>query len=117
MTRTQRVAASIAWQLGLGCLFVVLIFATHDAAQSARAADAANGKRLAKARCSPCHIVEPDQREELANSPPFETIAGRSGLDADMLAFLILSPYPRMNMTLSRSEAEDIAAYIATLRR
>ena len=43
MTRTQRVAASIAWQLGLGCLFVVLIFATHDAAQSARAADAANG--------------------------------------------------------------------------
>jgi hypothetical protein len=53
----------------------------------------------------------------LANSPPFETIAGRSGLDADMLAFLILSPHPRMNMTLSRSEAEDIAAYIATLRR
>ena len=87
MTRTQRVAAGIAWQLGLGCLFVVLIFAIHDTAQSARAADAASGKRLAQARCSLCHIVEPDQPEELANSPPLETIAGRSGLDADMLAF------------------------------
>jgi hypothetical protein len=65
----------------------------------------------------PCHIVEPDQREELANSPPFETIARRSGLDAGMLAYLILSPHPRMNMTWRRSEAEDIAAYIATLRR
>jgi len=53
----------------------------------------------------------------LANSPPFETIARRSSFNADMLAYLILSPHPRMNMTLSRSEAEDIAAYIATLRR
>jgi mono/diheme cytochrome c family protein len=116
MTRAQRIA-SIAWQLGLGFLFVVLIFAIHDTAQSARAADAANGKRLAQARCSLCHIVEPDQREELANSPPFETIARRSGFDADMLAYLILSPHPRMNMTLSRTESEDIAAYIATLQR
>jgi hypothetical protein len=81
MTRAQRIATSIAWQLGLGCLFVVLIFAIHDTAQSARAADAASGKRLAQARCSLCHIVEPDQREELANSPPFETIARRSGFD------------------------------------
>jgi hypothetical protein len=53
----------------------------------------------------------------LANSPPFETIARRSGFDADMLAYLILSPHPRMNMTLSRTESEDIAAYIATLQR
>jgi mono/diheme cytochrome c family protein len=117
MTRAQRIATSIAWQLGLGCLFVVLISAIHDTAQSARAADAASGKRLAQARCSLCHIVEPDQREELANSPPFETIARRSGFDADMLAYLILSPHPRMNMTLSRTESEDIAAYIATLQR
>ena len=117
MTRAQRIAIRIAWQLGLGCLFVVLIFATHDTAQSARAAEAANGKRMALARCSPCHIVEPNQRNELANSPPFETIARRSSFDADMLAYLILSPHPRMNMTLSRSEAEDIAAYITTLWR
>jgi hypothetical protein len=34
-----------------------------------------------------------------------------------MLAYLILSPHPRMNMTLSRTESEDIAAYIATLQR
>jgi cytochrome c len=112
-----RAATRTARRLGSACLFVALVFAPHAGAQSAHAADAANGKRIAQARCAPCHIVEPHQREELANSPPFETIARRSGFDADMLAYLILSPHPRMNMTLSRSEAEDIAAYIATLRR
>ena len=78
---------SMAAWFGLPLRRASLIFAIHDTAQSARAADAASGKRLAQARCSLCHIVEPDQREELANSPPFETIAVRSGLDADMLAF------------------------------
>ena len=99
MTRAQRVATRIARRLGFSCLFAVLIFATHDGAQSARAADAANGKRMAQARCSPCHVAEANQRDKLANSPPFETIARRDGFDADMLAYLILSPHPRMNMT------------------
>jgi cytochrome c len=34
-----------------------------------------------------------------------------------MLAFAILDPHPRMNVALSRREAEDIAAYINTLAR
>ena len=83
--------------------------------QTALAADAQNGQRLAQARCAPCHVVVPNQREELANSPPFAAIARKAGFDADMLAYLILAPHPRMNMTITRSEADDIAAYIATL--
>ena len=34
-----------------------------------------------------------------------------------MLAYSILEPHPRMNMTLTRGEADDIAAYIATLAK
>lgn len=86
-------------------------------AQTALAADADNGKRLAQARCTPCHIVIPNQRAELANSPPFEAIARKFGFSAEMLAFAILDPHPRMNMSLTRREAEDIAAYIATLAK
>ncbi len=57
------------------------------------------------------------QRQELSNSPPFDQIAKRNDLDPAVLAFLILSPHPRMNMTLSREEADDLAAYIISLRR
>jgi hypothetical protein len=81
------------------------------------AADAEKGKRIAQSRCSPCHIVVPIQRQELSNSPPFDQIARKNNLSPAMLAYLILSPHPRMNMSLSREEADDLAAYIISLRR
>ena len=85
------------------------------AAQSTLAADGDNGKRQARQHCSPCHIVEPNQRRELADSPPFETIARKYGNAPEQIAFAILAPHPRMNVTFSRRDAQDIAAYIATL--
>jgi mono/diheme cytochrome c family protein len=72
---------------------------------------------LAQQHCSPCHIVEPNQRQELADSPPFETIAQKYGNAPELIAFAILAPHPRMNVMLSRREAQDIAAYIATLAK
>jgi mono/diheme cytochrome c family protein len=93
------------------CLVIVAIFTAHGA----HAADAEEGKRLAQARCAPCHIVVPNQRMEVAKSPPFDTIARKAEFNADMLAYLILAPHPGMNMTLTRREADDIAAYIVTL--
>ena len=92
---------------------LVVVFA----AQSAVAADADSGKRLAQQHCSPCHIVEPNQRQEVADSPPFETIAQKFGNAPELIAFAILAPHPRMNVALSRREAQDIAAYIATLAK
>jgi mono/diheme cytochrome c family protein len=93
------------------------LLVTGFAMQSAIAADADNGKRLAQQHCSPCHIVEPGSRRELANSPPFETIAQKFGNAPELISFAILSPHPRMNLTPSRRDAQDIAAYIATLAK
>jgi len=81
----------------------------------ALAADAEAGKRLALARCAACHIVAPNQRQEVATSPPFAAIAREAGFDAQALAYAILSPHPGMNVILTRAEVDDIAAYIATL--
>jgi mono/diheme cytochrome c family protein len=92
-----------------------ILFAAALAAQTAAAADAENGKRLAQQHCSPCHVVEPDSRRELANSPPFEMIARKFGNAPESITFAILSPHPRMNLAPSRPDAQDIAAYIATL--
>ena len=100
-------------KLNCSCLALAAVLA----APNAMAADADNGQRLAQQRCSPCHIVEPNQRQEVADSPPFETIARKFGNQPELIAFAILEPHPRMNLSFTRREAQDIAAYISTLAK
>jgi hypothetical protein len=84
---------------------------------SASGSDAEAGRRLAQLRCSPCHIVAPNQRQEIADAPPFEVIARKFGSNSDMLVLNLMGPHAKMNFSLRRSDAEDIAAYIGTLER
>ncbi|HZP78876.1 MAG TPA: c-type cytochrome [Pseudolabrys sp.] len=86
-------------------------------AMPAFAADIESGRRIAQQRCASCHVVIPNQRAEVADSPPFATIAQKHGFDADAIAAMVLAPHPRMNLMLRPSEALDIAAYIAALPR
>jgi mono/diheme cytochrome c family protein len=86
-------------------------------ASTVHAADADSGKRLAQTRCVPCHVVVPHSSREVADAPPFDVIATKFRLGPDVLAFHLLHPHPRMNVPLTRDEAEDIAAYISTLSR
>jgi mono/diheme cytochrome c family protein len=87
------------------------------AASGAFAADADNGKRLAETRCVTCHIVSPSERRVVTDAPPFEAIARKYAANPDTLAFSIMNPHPRMNVTLTRREAQDVAAYINTLAK
>ena len=87
--------------------------------QPGSAADADNGSRLAHRWCEACHIVAPTQQRALiAQAPPFATIAQRPGFNASQIALFLLNPHPKMpDMSLTRAEAADLAAYIATLAR
>ncbi len=87
------------------------------ATSGALAADADNGKRLAETRCVICHIVAPSERRVVTDAPPFEAIARKFASNPDTLAFSIINPHPRMNVTLTRREAQDVAAYINTLAK
>ena len=87
------------------------------AASGALAADADNGKRLAETRCVTCHIVSPSERRDETDAPPFEAIARKFASNPDTLAFSMMNPHPRMNVTLTRREAQDVAAYINTLAK
>lgn len=79
------------------------------------AADAANGEAMAKRWCAACHIVANDQRSGNTQAAPFSAIARKPNFDAAQLALFLMLPHPVMpSMTLSRSEAADLAAYIAT---
>jgi mono/diheme cytochrome c family protein len=83
------------------------------------AADADNGSRLAHRWCEACHVVAPNQsRPSTDVAPPFATIAARPDFDAGRLALFLLDPHPKMpDMSLTRAEAADLAAYIASLRK
>ncbi len=95
------------------CVVLAVLFASP----AAIAADASNGVRVAEARCVTCHAVAPGLPREVADAPPFEAIARKYAAQPEMLAFTILDPHPRMNVTLTRREAEDVAAYINTLAK
>jgi mono/diheme cytochrome c family protein len=87
------------------------------AGPAALAADASNGARVAETRCATCHAVVPGLRRDVADAPPFETIARKFAGNPEMLAFSIRDPHPRMNITLTRREVEDVAAFINTLAK
>jgi len=96
------------------CATLALLFCSNEAAF---AADADNGLRLAQRWCAACHIVSSAQSRGSDSAPSFESMAKRADFSAEKLAFFLLEPHPKMpNMSLTRSEAQDIAAYIATLR-
>jgi mono/diheme cytochrome c family protein len=81
------------------------------------AAEAANGQRLAERWCAACHVVTNTQRQANADAPPFEDIAKRPGFSEAGLTTFLLDPHAKMPpMNLTRTEAGDIAAYVARLR-
>ena len=83
------------------------------------AADADNGSRLAHRWCEACHVIAPIQsRSSTDVAPPFPSIAARPDFDAAKVALFLLDPHPKMpDMSLTRAEAADLAAYIASLRK
>ena len=92
------------------------IIATSALPTSTALADPANGERLARVWCASCHVVAPDQKGASADVPTFETIARMPGFDRTKIAFFLLDPHPKMpNLSLSRTEASDLADYIAKL--
>jgi mono/diheme cytochrome c family protein len=97
------------------CLALVLALLP----QRGWAADADNGSRLAHRWCEACHVVTPTQhRAATDQAPPFATIARRPGFSASRVALFLLDPHPKMpDMSLTRNEAADLAAYIASLAR
>lgn len=87
------------------------------AAAPARAADASAGRALAERWCASCHVVGSAPQSAASDAPTFAALAARGGdLSASWLAFRLLKPHPQMpQLSLSRAEAADLAAYFATL--
>lgn len=98
-------------------IFLALGLIAGVGTSSALGADAGKGADLARRWCASCHVVASGQAQASADVPSFTSVARRPDFSADRLAFFLLDPHPKMpNFPLSRTEAGDIAAYIASLR-
>jgi mono/diheme cytochrome c family protein len=96
-------------------LFTLCVASLPVMASAALGADAEAGKRLAQQQCAVCHIVEPNQRDEVGEAPSFDVIGRKFGADSDLLMFDLMGPHAKMNFALRRREAADVAEYIQSL--
>jgi mono/diheme cytochrome c family protein len=100
------------------CHAAIFVVAVGLTGSEVIAADVDHGADLAKRWCATCHVVDSDQRQASADVPPFAAIARKPDFSPEKLAFFLLDPHPKMpNFPLNRTEAADIAAYIASLRK
>ena len=88
------------------------------AAAQTEAGDPAEGQRLAQTWCSDCHLVDP-QGQSRANdaTPSFDAIARTPSTTSLSLHAFLLTPHPPMpDFRLSRTQIDDLTAYILSLR-
>jgi mono/diheme cytochrome c family protein len=103
---------------GLNRTGCCLVLAVALLPQPGNAADADNGSRIAHRWCEACHVVTPTQhRATTDQAPPFATIAKRPGFTSAKIALFLLDPHPKMpDMSLTRTEAADLAGFIGSLK-
>lgn len=81
---------------------------------------AKQGLALAQQHCAACHGISANQSSPNPESPPFEDIANRPGLNRITLGRYLRDAhnYPEaMDFKLTRGQADGLATYIVTLRK
>ncbi len=102
-----------ARRLVVGAALILALAAWSPSAFAA--GDAAKGEIIARRWCAACHVVASDQTHASSDAPTFASIARRKEGATKLKAFL-MDPHPKMpDMDLSRSEIDDIVAYIGRL--
>ncbi|MGE3246577.1 MAG: cytochrome c [Beijerinckiaceae bacterium] len=72
------------------------------------------GKALAQRWCASCHVVAPGQTKASADVPSFAQIS-KTRTIAQIRGALVASHTRMPDMALSRSEIDDLTAYLQTL--
>ncbi len=98
--------------------FALILSAWAAAGSPSAAAEIAKGAQLARQWCANCHVIGGRAPATIQQGPPsFQSIA-QGSLTADQLrVFLSHPPHGAMpDLALTRSEIDDLIAYIKTLR-
>ncbi|WP_431323083.1 c-type cytochrome [Rhizobium sp. YTU87027] len=98
----------------------VIIAGTFAAVPAVHAGDIQHGRRIALEVCATCHAVLSGQtRSAVAEAPSFEAVAATPGMTAMALnVWLTAQSHPTMpNIILSRTDIQDVSAYILSLAK
>lgn len=80
--------------------------------------DPQTGRRLAEDWCRECHAIDAHSAGAHPNAPSFTAIAARPGTTALSLNVFLRSSHKTMpNLMMERREADDLVAYILSLKR
>jgi len=95
-------------------IFISLLVFTVNQLDVAIAADAVTGAKLARQWCANCHVIDRSGGEIVQQGPPsFRSI----GLTSNQLRTFLSNPHGAMpDLALTRTEIDDVIAYIETLR-
>jgi len=97
----------------------LVVSIASETATAQTGGDPATGRAFALQVCTPCHVVRGDQLspKRFAIAPDFHAIANTRGMTETALHAFLSSPHPSMpNLILSRTEQDDLIAYILSLR-
>ncbi len=79
--------------------------------------DPAAGRRLAEAWCTECHAIGAKTVQGVRPGPDFVSVANRPSTTPLSLNVFLRSSHDNMpNFILTRGQADDIVAYILTLK-
>ncbi len=81
------------------------------------APDPEYGKVLAERLCSNCHLVSATQEQVNVDVPSFHEIGNlQSETEGSIIAKIVMPKHPMPVIPITKSELEDLAAYIMSLK-
>lgn len=95
------------------CLAAALALSGSIGAADAQNLD--NGRRLSERWCAECHAIGPGKSRKARS---FAAIAAKETVTAEMIASFLRLPHATMpNEPLTRNDAQDIAAFIMSMKK
>lgn len=115
----KQATARRAGFVAIPLLAVALLAGTGRPAGAQGDGDAEAGARLAGTWCSSCHLAGPAQQSAASTgAPTFAAIAAMQSLTPASLRNFLQVPHGRMSdLSLTREDTDNLAAYILSLRK
>ena len=102
------------------CLLAGFLLAGYASAAGAQEiGDRVRGLEYAKRNCVNCHVVSPNEDQDIVNdAPDFSAVANTPGMTPTAIAVWLQSPHPNMpNFIIPEQDIDDLAAYITSLKK
>lgn len=100
-------------RLGTRLIFLMLALGNAYPAR----ADVDNGAQLARQWCANCHVIGNGSAGPVPQGPPSFQMIAHSGLTVDQLRAFLSHPHGAMpDLSLTRTEIDELIAYINTFR-